>query len=80
MLTTVFARRCRFYSATKVVTDILCSITDAKNWISTTYLIEVNAEGFRVVDAKRGTAKDDADDIGIVLGKLVVGQNLAKRI
>ena len=60
--------------------DVLCTIADAEDGVAATNLCEVDAEGLGVVDAIGRTRKDDADDIGIVEGHLVVGEDFAERV
>ena len=77
---TIFATSCRLHFAAKRMAHELRTIADSENRHTASELIQVNAEGFRVIDAIRAACKDDANHIGISDGKLVVGQYLAKGV
>ncbi len=66
--------------AAKGVRDELRTIADAQHGQTAQELREVYLEGLRVVDAVGRAAEDDADDVGVVFRKLVVGQDLAKGV
>ena len=79
--TTILTRVGLFNLATKCVRNELCTIADAQHRHLTNKLREVNLKCLWVVNRIRRTAKDDTDDIGIVVLRiLVVRQNLTEGV
>ena len=76
----VLAAASGFHLATKRMAHVLCAVADAKNGHTAAELAEVHAEGLGVVDAVGTACQDDAYDVGVPNGELVVGQNLAERV
>lgn len=60
--------------------DKLCAVADAEHGNLADKLREIYLESLGVVDRIGRSREDDADDGGVVLGKLVVGQDLAEGV
>ena len=76
----VFAAAGGLHLAAQRVTHELSAVADAQDGHASAELAEVDAEGFGVVDAVGRACQDDADDVGVAHGELVVGQNLAESV
>ena len=66
-----------YFSAQRVRNE-LCAVADAEHGQTAHKLRQIYFERLRVVYAERRTAQYDTNHAGVVLGKLVVGQNLTK--
>ena len=78
--TSVFASAFGFHLATKSVCHQLGTIADAKDGILATNLREIELEGTFFIDTVRRARQDDAYHIGVILRKLVVWHDFAKRV
>ena len=78
--TSVLARISLFHLATEGVRDELGAIANAQHGQATYELAQIDLESLRVVNRVGRTAQDDTNDIGVVLGELVVRHNLAKGV
>ncbi len=76
----VFACSGLFDVASKGIADELCSIADAEHGVVPDDLCEVYLEGFLVVYGVGAATQDDTYDGRVIFWKLVVRQNLTKRI
>ena len=76
----VFAAVGLLHLAAERMADELGAIADAQHGQTTHEARQVYLEGLGIVHAVGRTAEDDAYHVAIVLGVLVVRQNLAKRI
>jgi hypothetical protein len=66
--------------STKGMADELCPIADTQYRQTAHETTEVHLESLRIMNTIRRAAKDDANDIRVVLRVFVVRQNLAERI
>ena len=78
--TAILARIGLLDTASKGVRDELRAIADAQDGQAAYKLREVDLECLRIVHREWRATQDDANDRWVVLGELVVGQNLAEGI
>ena len=64
----------------KGVGDELSTIADTQYWDAAYKLLQVDLKGFGIVNRIRRAAQDDANHRRVVLGELIVRQNLAEGI
>ena len=71
---------CLLHLASEGVADELCAIADAQHGNTAHEATQVHLERLWIVYRIRRAAEDDANNVGVVLGVLVVRQYLAERV
>ena len=78
VLTPVLTGACALHLAAACMGYILRSIADSEQGQTAAETGEVHLEGLGIIDGIGRAGENDADDVGVVLGILVVGQHLAE--
>jgi len=78
--TPILASAGRFYLAPVGIADILCAIADAKHRVLADDAAQIGLERLRVVHGIRTAAENHSNDRGVIMGKLVVGNDLAEGV
>ena len=77
MCTSVFTCVGRFNFTSVGIRHKLCAVADTQDRIFAANIGQINFEGLFIVYRERASGKDDTDNRRIIVGKLVVGNNLA---